>query len=182
MTDDAAPGTMPVARAMRRVRAARSRLLDALPLLATVVMVGSLYLPADEGPPALAWETYSVGSLRAAAREERPAIVDVSASWCAPCVEMERTTFRDPSVVALARGFALLRADLTSSDPSTRTDLAPLRVPSIPTIILFDRTGREVRRLVGFTSHASLAHALEGAAAAESGSPAVPVIAARARP
>lgn len=181
MTDDAASDAPRFTRAMRHVRAARSRLLDALPLLATVLVVGSLYLPADEGPPALAWQTYSVERLGAAARAGRPAIVDVSASWCAPCVEMERTTFRDASVVALASGFALLRADPTSSDASSRTDLVRLNVPSIPTIILFDRTGREVRRLVGFTSHAVLAHALEGVAT-DGGPPAAPVVASRATP
>lgn len=151
------------------MRAPARRLLDALPLLATVLLVGSLYLPADEAPPALAWQPYSRESLRSAGRDDRPAIVDVSASWCAPCVSMERTTFRDPSVVEMTRGFALLRADLTSNDAGARAQLALLHVTSVPTVILYDRTGREVRRLVGYTSPATLVHALERAAAEDDG-------------
>ncbi len=165
MTDDASPAETHPAGTKRRLRAARQRLLDAVPLLATVLVVGSIFLPADEEQTALAWQTYSVESLRAAAREQRPAIVDVSASWCAPCVAMERTTFRDPAVQALAQSFSLLRADLTSSGAGTRMDLAPLNVTAVPTILLFDRTGREVRRLVGFTSNAVLTQALERATA-----------------
>lgn len=165
MTDDASSANAPRAGAKRWMRAVRQRLLETLPLVATVLLVGSLLLPADEEQTALAWQSYSVESLRTAAREQRPAIVDVSASWCAPCVAMERTTFRDPAVHALAQSFTLLRADLTSSDAGARTDLAWLNVTSIPTILVFDRAGREVRRLVGFTSHAVLTQALERAAA-----------------
>lgn len=161
MTGDVHPGTTTLAHGTRPARDTSRRLLGTVPLLAAVVVLALLDLPADEGAAGLAWQSYSAESLRSAARAERPVIVDVSASWCAPCVEMERTTFRNASVIALANGFIRLRVDLTPGEDAARAELARLGVTSIPTILVFDRSGREVRRLVGFTSHTVLARTLE---------------------
>ena len=159
MIGDAHPGAS--THAARAARDAFHRLLGALPLLAAVLALASLDLPAEDRAPGLAWQVYSAATLRSAARAGRPVIVDVSAAWCTPCVEMERRTFRNASVVALASGFTLLRVDVTSGEGAARTALTRLGVTSIPTILVFDRNGRETRRLVGFTSHAVLARTLE---------------------
>lgn len=161
MTGDVHPSAAPLPHVARPTRDASRRLLGVLPLLAAVLVLASLDLPADDGGPGLAWQSYSAERLRSAARAKRPVIVDVSASWCAPCVEMERRTFRNALVVARANGFTLLRVDLTSGEDGARADLARLGVTSIPTLLVFDRGGREIRRLVGFTSHAVLARTLE---------------------
>lgn len=142
-------------------RGARHRLLDALALLATVLAVGALHLPSSDEPPALSWQPYSLDSLRAAAGAGKPAVVEVGAAWCAPCAAMERTTFRDPAVIAHARDFALLKADVTTMTADESKRLSRLNVAAVPTIILFDRAGREVRRLVGYTSHTAFVRALE---------------------
>jgi len=139
----------------------RYRLLDAIALLATALALGSLFLPSGDEPPPLTWQSYSPVSLRSATRAGKPAVVAVAAAWCAPCVEMERTTFRDPAVVALTRGFLLFRVDVTASTSGASTGLSQPRVAAVPTIILFDRRGREVSRLVGYISPTTFARALE---------------------
>jgi thioredoxin:protein disulfide reductase len=82
--------------------------------------------------------------------EGRPAMLDFYADWCVSCKEMERFTFSDKRVQARLAQLHLLRADVTANNPDDQTLLKRFGLFGPPGIIFFDRTGKEVLRVVGY--------------------------------
>jgi thiol:disulfide interchange protein DsbD len=95
------------------------------------------------------WQPYVPEAIGAG----RPAIIDFSADWCLPCLELERKTFAEPRVAeALARR-SLLKADMTKiASPEAIALSEKFGILGVPTIIFLDATGKERQdlRLVGF--------------------------------
>jgi thiol:disulfide interchange protein DsbD len=87
------------------------------------------------------------GLLKAGAR---PAMLDFYADWCVSCKEMERFTFSDKRVQARLAQLQLLRADVTANNPDDQTLLKRFGLFGPPGIIFFDRTGKEILRVVGY--------------------------------
>ena len=89
--------------------------------------------------------------LDAAKAAGRPALVDYYADWCTSCKSIEKEVFGDPQVLQALTGVVLLRADVTASDAAQRALMQRHQVMGPPTVMLFDRQGRERRevRLVG---------------------------------
>ncbi len=122
-------------------------------LLSAILFVA----PRRSAGPAVAWVPYSEASLERAQREQRPILIDVYADWCLPCVEMDHVTFRNPEVVRALAQVATLRVDATRgvSEDGERL-LERYQVFGAPTVLFFDRTGRErtALRLLGFVAPA----------------------------
>ncbi len=100
-----------------------------------------------EGP---GWAAYDAAKIAAAGK---PAVVDFSASWCLPCLELDKKTFSDPRVrEALARR-GLYKADMTKAAAADTVALADkFAILGVPTVIFLDASGQERKdlRLVGF--------------------------------
>jgi thiol:disulfide interchange protein DsbD len=119
-------------------------------LLAVAIL---LAWPRAGTGPAVPWIPYSEAALMQARLEGRPALVDVYADWCLPCVEMDHVTFRHPNVVRALEPVAALRLDVTRGvPPDGEALLIRYDVFGAPTVLLFDRSGRERSdlRLLGF--------------------------------
>ena len=69
-------------------------------------------------------------------------LIDFGADWCIPCREMEHTTFTDPSVIAEARRFVALHADLTQLDHHNNEIVSQFRIQGVPTLLLLDGAGK----------------------------------------
>ena len=82
-------------------------------------------------------------------------VVDVYATWCGPCKQMERTVFPDPSFVELSQNLVCLRVD-AENDSDGRMIAGRFEVHSYPTILVLDAEGREISRLVGFSTASAL--------------------------
>lgn len=136
------------------------RIVVAVLFLAAGAFFAPLGRGEAQGP---AWSAYDAGRIAAAAR---PAIVDFSASWCLPCIELDKKTFADPRVrEALARR-GLFKADMTrAAAPETVALAEKYAILGVPTVIFLDASGQERKdlRLVGFEGPEEFLRRLEKA-------------------
>jgi thiol:disulfide interchange protein len=78
---------------------------------------------------------------------KRLQLVYVGAKWCAPCRQMKAHTFADPAVAAaIARDFSFLPLDVDVDKEAAKK----FGVTKVPTTIVLDADGRELRRMVGY--------------------------------
>ena len=122
--------------------------------------------PQEPGPAggAIAWQAYSVARLEQARHDGQPALVDVYADWCLPCVELDHTTFRHPDVIARLSTVTTLRVDATGEvSREGQALLEAHHVYGVPTVLLFDAHGTERAdlRVEGFVPPAALLKRLE---------------------
>jgi thiol:disulfide interchange protein DsbD len=119
----------------------------AVAMLAAAAFLAPWRAPASAGP---AWRPYSAAAVAAAAR---PAVIDFSATWCIPCLELDEKTFSDPRVRQALSRRELWKADLTrSAAPEVVALSDTYRILGVPTVVFLDASGkeREDLRLVGF--------------------------------
>lgn len=149
-------------RRLSRLPRAGAWLLWVKRALGIVVLGVALWLvrpliPAWSGPqargPGVSWAPYQEARLDQARQHGQPAVVDVYADWCLPCVEMDHVTFRHPDVVEALKGMVTIRVDATSEvAPEADAFLKRFRIYGAPTLLLFGRDGQErsALRLMGF--------------------------------
>lgn len=118
--------------------------------VAALVIAAWLGLTSAEAGAGIRWKPLTPTSLDHAISAQRPAIVEFSAEWCLPCVEMEHSTFTDPNVLRESSRFSMLQADVTESSDTNDLLLEEFGVLGVPTIIFYDSAGQEVDRVVGF--------------------------------
>ena len=134
----------------RGFRGAR-RVVGAMLILSAAVVAW----PREALRPGPTWTPYTEAALEEAQRSGRLVIVDMYADWCVPCVEMDHSTFRNPEVVAALASVLTLRVDATRDlSPDAQALVARHRIFGAPTVLFFDRTGRERGdlRLTGFAA------------------------------
>lgn len=87
-----------------------------------------------------------------AAARGKPVLLDLYADWCVACKEFEHKTFSDPTVRDRFSQMVLLQADVTANDDADIELLNSLNVLGLPTLIFFDREGKELtgQRVTGF--------------------------------
>src|SRR5262245_48223854 len=98
--------------------------------------------PLSAAPSAsIPWISGWKAAERKARAEGKPLLVDFWAEWCEWCHELDRTTYRDPDVVELARGFVPVKINAEGSlgemELAARHD-----VSTLPTIAFVTPTGR----------------------------------------
>lgn len=95
---------------------------------------------------------------RAVAEEQKKwLVVDFTAEWCAPCKNMDATTWRDPAVAQWFGAHAVaIQIDVDQDKTGER-----LQVKAMPTVVVFDGE-KELDRSVGARSAPKLLEWLEG--------------------
>ena len=112
---------------------------------AVLVAIAVFFVPRE----LRGWQPYAATSVGAG----KAAVIDFSADWCLPCLELERKTFADPRVREALGDRALLKADLTKiGSPEAVALSEKYGVLGVPTIIFLDASGKERAdlRLVGY--------------------------------
>jgi len=95
-------------------------------------------------------------ALLKARQENKPIVVDFTASWCGPCQRMLRETFPDPQVAPL-----LDRCVFVKVDSDRYSKLAKkYGAVALPDVRLLLPTGEEIRRLRDFQGPEAFAQAL----------------------
>jgi thioredoxin-like negative regulator of GroEL len=116
-------------------------------LLALIAIVG--VLRADE----VRWRFDYTAARRESQQSGKPMLLDFSTEWCGPCRRLEKTTFRDPTVVQLLNE-KFVPVKLDGSKEKGLVDL--LQVHAYPTLILAGADGRILKNLEGFQDATSL--------------------------
>lgn len=82
--------------------------------------------------------------------DDKPMVIDFSASWCPPCQQLK------PIYAKLASKYDG-KVTMVTVDVDDNHDMADkFGVNSIPTLIFFDRTGTQVDRVTGFIPEQTL--------------------------
>ena len=79
-------------------------------------------------------------------------MLDLYADWCVACKEFEKEIFSDPSVQKAFGDMLLLQVDMTKNSEENRALMTKYKVLGLPTILFFDRDGKEIEgsRVNGF--------------------------------
>lgn len=133
-----------------------SALFRSLILVATAAM--SVQAQDSGGSSkSISWQTSYRQAADEAARDGKPVLVRVTASWCAPCQQMKQLTFTDSRVVELVRSnFVPLLID-ADEQPDL---VSGFRVEAYPTTIIVAPDLTILKRLAGYQSADSLATTL----------------------
>lgn len=110
----------------------------------------------------LTWQELPLAAAQQAAQEQKkPLLVDFTAAWCAACKELDAYTFSDVSVNQEAGRFLAVKVDATDDeDPAVKSTLERLAVRGLPTVILFDSDGVEIKRFTSFVPASEFLQAL----------------------
>ena len=86
-------------------------------------------------------------ALVAAEREQKPVLVDMWATWCKNCLTMDKTTFKDPAVVAALSGYVKVKVQAEDPDaPRSRelmTRFNAIGLPAYAVLRPAQHTGRD---------------------------------------
>lgn len=114
------------------------------------IVFGGLLLLAivlpDIRPTVFADDSSLDEAIAASIEQDRVLIVDVTASWCEPCQQMDRTTWRDGDLTAWIETNAIAMQIDTDEQPGLARDLG---IRGLPTIIVYV-DGVERGRLMGY--------------------------------
>lgn len=131
---------------------ASERLQKGIGTAVTTISLFVLLLTFNAPARQLSWQEIPFEQAQAAARSEnKPILVDFTASWCGACKELEAKTFSDEKVSFEAGRFVAVKIDATDDeDPVVEQLMSNLSVVGLPTVILFDSKGNEVKRFTDF--------------------------------
>ena len=105
------------------------------------------------GEDRISWFNDLNAGLAAARRENKPLMIDFMAEWCAPCKEMERSTFSNSAVILKAKAFIPVRIDIEKQRQVAEKYKALARAyggVGIPNMLFLSSNGRKIQHIVGF--------------------------------
>lgn len=99
----------------------------------------------------------------------KPALLYVTADWCATCAIIDRHVLQDRQTQNLLAGFNLIKLDVSANSPVQQEIMRALEVAGPPTMIFVNAQGHEVNgtRLIGDITPSSLARAINTTQAAK---------------
>ncbi len=135
--------------------------------MALAVIGPALFWTSWEKPKdtALTWEHDEKIAAAKAMNEKRPLMIDFTAEWCAACKELSKHTFADPRVIEKARAakFVAVKVDATNDeDPQVDAVKGKYKVVGLPTVVIYDSSGKERKRFNQFVGPEPFLQALEG--------------------
>jgi len=114
--------------------------------------------------PASDWLTVSTpqaldAALADAEAAGQPVLLDWYADWCISCKVIEHEVLNNPRVIALLKGYRLVRFDITASNPEQRALLDRYRLFGPPALMFFGKNGLEIsdQRVIGEITAADFA-------------------------
>jgi thiol:disulfide interchange protein DsbD len=132
-----------------------------------LIVSGTLLANAAIKPeaPGISWLYHTDRSIEDLQKENKPIFIYFYADWCATCRELDRRTFRDTGIIAKSHEFNMLKVNCTTPEKKSKALLQEFEVSGLPTIILLDTKGEELRglKIVGFLESTELTRIMQQA-------------------
>jgi thiol-disulfide isomerase/thioredoxin len=121
-------------------------------MLKLIILLPLLVPGVSEDPQSIFRDLSLAEAVEVAAAEKKLVLLDAMTSWCAPCRQMELTTWRDPQLVPWLKG----RAVCIKLDMDKHTDIRQrLGIRGYPTLVAF-RDGVAFDQITGFKTAAQV--------------------------
>lgn len=80
--------------------------------------------------------------------EKRPVMIDFWAEWCTACLELDKTTYADPTIIEFINSsFIAAKIDNTEMNEKSSALLQKYNIVGLPTIIFLDAQGKLMNNL-----------------------------------
>ena len=122
-------------------------------VFALLVLLISTYaiIPSERNSPN--WQEFTFESYDDAIANNDKILIDFYADWCIPCKELDALTFSDPQVIEKSNEFTAFKVDMTRTmDEKTEEIRDRFNIIGMPTVLIIDSRGNEIRRLTGFVN------------------------------
>lgn len=96
------------------------------------------------------WKKFSVENYETSLINNERMVVDFYADWCIPCKELDALTFSDQRVLEEFSKFTVYKVDMTKNDDTNEQLRKRFNVIGMPTVLIIDSNGKEIKRLTGF--------------------------------
>jgi thiol:disulfide interchange protein DsbD len=118
-------------------------------VLSILVIIASIYfgwpVKEDHGN----WQNFDANVYAQTVGKDK-IIIDFWADWCMQCKELDAKTFSNEKVKEVLKGFTGFKSDLTKSNDQVSKIYKDFKIISLPTVLIFDSKGNEVKRITGF--------------------------------
>jgi thiol:disulfide interchange protein DsbD len=120
-------------------------------IFSIIIIVAGIIFLIPKTTNSIKWEHYNENTVVKDFSAKKGAIIDFYADWCIPCKELDASTFSDAKVIEYSKDFYSYKADLTkSAAPEVEALRKKYNIQGVPTIIILDSKGNEVKRSEGF--------------------------------
>ncbi len=127
-------------------------------LVLAVLLLGS----GPEPKGGIRWDRDFELGMKKAKNAGKPMMIDFWADWCGWCHRLDATTYRDATVMRLAKGFVPVKVNAEGTKAEVAIAVR-YGVSSLPTIAFISPSGRMVLRLEGFQGPGQFPRVMEQA-------------------
>jgi len=127
-------------------------------LVLAVLLLGS----GSETKGGIRWDSDFELAMKKAKGAGKPVMIDFWAEWCGWCHRLDATTYRDETVMRLAKGFVPVKVNAEGTKAEVAIAVR-YGVSSLPTIAFISPSGRMVLRLEGFQGPGQFPRVMEQA-------------------
>lgn len=113
---------------------------------ALVAMAAALCSASRAEAANITWRESLSKAQSEAKKSRKPVLIYVSATWCAPCKIMAKTTFKDPRVVGESKKWVMVDTDF-DKQPKV---IAKYKLEGAPVILLTRADGTVIAKTEGF--------------------------------
>ncbi len=121
-------------------------------IFSVIVLVISIYalIPSEKLEPD--WKKFRIENYEASLLNNERMVIDFYADWCIPCKELDALTFSDKRVLKEFERFTVYKVDMTKNNETNESLRKRFDVIGMPTVLIIDSKGNEVKRLTGFVN------------------------------
>jgi thiol:disulfide interchange protein len=125
--------------------------------LKTLFVAAGLIAAALVNAADLKWAKDYNTAMSTAKKAKKVVMIDFTAVWCTNCHKLERTTYKDPSVVKLLANAVPVQVDYDKQP----TIAKKYKAVALPVIVFLDSTGKELGRVTGYKNAADFVKAVK---------------------